>query len=128
VPGVVWSGALWKSLDGGVTWIQKSAHTGCVRIRPAQPPPVWVIHPSRDSAAPESGCWASTDGADTWSRKSAMTDWESGWQALNWAYGSGAYGLAKVMGQDLSNPNVLFWADRQFVFGSFDGGATFQNL
>ena len=46
----------------------------------------------------------------------------------NFRFFGGAYGLAKVLGQDLSDPNTLFWADRQFVFGSFDGGSTFENL
>lgn len=57
-----------------------------------------------------------------------MSGWESGWQSLDWAYGGSAYGEAKAIGQDLSNPNALYWVDWQFVFGSLDDGGRFVNL
>jgi photosystem II stability/assembly factor-like uncharacterized protein len=128
VPRSSWSGSVWKSTDGGATWTQKGTHTGCVRVKRDQPQTIWTIDPDRDSGDPESGCWISTDGGDTWARRSAMTGWDSGWQSLDWAYGGSGYGMAKVLGQDLSDPNVLFWTHWQFVFGSFDGGGRFENL
>ncbi|HXL15895.1 MAG TPA: hypothetical protein VN961_00085, partial [Streptosporangiaceae bacterium] len=36
-------------------------------------------------------------------------------------------GLPKTIGADLSNPDVMYWADAQFVFAAFDG-ARFTNL
>jgi hypothetical protein len=122
------SGSTWKSTDGGATWVVKGSHTGCVRVKRDQPSTIWVIDPEAGSGDSESGCWISTNGGESWTRKSSMSGWDSGWQTLDWAYGGNAYGMAKVLGQDMSDPNVLFWTHWQFVFGTFDGGAKFQNL
>jgi hypothetical protein len=127
-PRSSWSGSTWKSTDGGATWSVKGSHTGCVRVKADQPQTVWVVDPDRSSGEPESGCWISTDGGGSWSRKSSMSGWDSGWQTLDWAYGGDGYGMAKVFGQDLSNPSTLFWAHWQFAFATFDGGGKFQNL
>ena len=127
-PRSSWSGAVWKSVDGGASWTQKASHTGCIRVKLDQPQVVWVIDPDRDPGDAESGCWQSQDGGATWSRKSTMSGYDSGWQSLDWAYSGSAYGEAKAIGQDLSNPDALYRVDWQFVFGSFDGGGRFVNL
>jgi sortilin (neurotensin receptor 3) len=127
-PRSSWSGSTYKSTDGGVTWTQKGSHTGCVLVKRDQPQTVWVIDPDRDDGDSEQGVWQSVNGGDSWSRKSTMSNWDSGWQAANWAYGGSGYGMAKVMGQDLSDPNVIFWTHWQFVFGTSDGGGRFANL
>jgi hypothetical protein len=127
-PRSSWSGATWKSADGGATWAQKGSHTGCIRVKRDQPQILWVIDPDRDSGDPESGCWWSQDGGLSWSRKSGLSGYDSGWQSLDWAYSGSGYGMAKALGQDLSNPDALFWVDWQFVFGSFDRGGRFVNL
>ena len=127
-PRSSWSGTTWKSTDGGATWAAKGSHTGCVRVKRDQPSTVWVIDPDRSSGDPESGCWISTNGGDSWTRKSSMLGWDSGWQTLDWAYGGDGYGMAKVIGEDLSNPSTLFWVHWQFAFGSFDAGGKFDNL
>jgi photosystem II stability/assembly factor-like uncharacterized protein len=127
-PRSSWSGSTHKSTDGGATWTQKGSHTGAVMVKRDQPQIVWVIDPDRDEGTSEQGVWQSTDGGNSWSKKSAMGSWDSGWQVANWAYGGGGYGMAKVFGQDLSDPNVIFWTHWQFVFGSFDGGGRFENL
>jgi photosystem II stability/assembly factor-like uncharacterized protein len=121
-------GAVWKSVDGGANWTQKATHGGCVRVNRDQPQVLWVIDPDRDSGDPESGVWWSQDGGATWARKSTMSGWDGGWQSLDWAYSGSAYGEAKAIGQDLSDPNALYRVDWQFVFGSFDGGGRFVNL
>jgi hypothetical protein len=89
---------------------------------------VRVIDVDRGAPDPEGGVWESLNGGDTWRRKSTMKGWDSGWMVLDWAYDGGAYGMAKTLGEDLSDPNVIFWADWYFAFGSFDGGLKFQNL
>lgn len=127
-PRVSWSGSTWKSTDGGATWAVTGSHTGVVRVKRDQPQTIWVVDPDRSSSDSESGCWISTDGGASWTRKSSMSGWDSGWQTLDWAYGGDAYGMAKVFGQDLSNPSVLFWIHWQFCFASWDAGGTFGNL
>lgn len=131
-PGGGWSGAVYKSVDGGNTWMQKAGHTGCVLVTRNQPQVVRVIdvrRGSNDPAAAEAGVWESTDSGATWNKKSTPDAWDPGWQILTcFAYERGDYGVARTLGQDLSDPNVIFWATKSFVYGSFDGGLTFQNL
>jgi hypothetical protein len=127
-PRASWSGSVWKSTDGGDTWTQKGAHTGAILVKRDQPQVVRVIDVDRHTIDSESGVWESTDGADTWLRKSTMTGWTSGWMSIDWAYAGGGYGMAKVLGEDLSHPDAILWANWYFVFGSFDGGGQFQNL
>jgi len=127
-PRSSWSGSVYKTTDGGATWTLRGSHTGGVLVKRDQPQTVWVIDPERDEGHSEQGVWQSTDGGGSWSKKSDMGDWDSGWQTANWAYGGSGYGMGKVFGQDLSDPNVVFWTHWQFVFGTFDGGGRFENL
>ncbi len=127
-PRSSWSGWVYKSTDGGNAWTQKATHTGAILVKRDQPQVVRVIDVDRGSSESEGGVWESLDGANTWQKKSTMTGWYSGWMKLDWAYDSGAYGMAKTLGEDLSDPNVIYWTDWYFAFGSFDGGLYFQNL
>jgi photosystem II stability/assembly factor-like uncharacterized protein len=127
-PRSKWSGSTWTSPDGGLTWMRLGGHTGCVLVKRDEPRTLWVIDPGRDAGHPEQGVWQSADGGASWSRRSDMSRWDPGWQAPDWAFGGSGYGMAKVFGQDLSDPNVIFWTHWQFVFGSFDGGGRFANL
>lgn len=128
IPAAGWIGSVHKSTDGGDTWVTKAAHTGAILVKRDQPQVVRVIDARRHSSEPESGVWESLDGGDTWTRKSTMAGWGPGWQTLDWAYGGSPYGMAKVLGQDLSAPDAIYWATSLFPFGSQDGGLTFQNL
>lgn len=128
LPPASWTGTIYKSTDGGDTWTPKSAHTGAILVKRDQPQVVRLIDARRHSSEPESGVWESPDGGDTWTRKSTMAGWGPGWQSLDWAYGGGLYGIAKILGEDLSAPNAIYWANSLFPFGSQDGGTSFQNL
>lgn len=128
IPGSSWSGSTYKSVDHGDTWTPVSSHTGSIVVKRDQPQAVRVIDGRRNSPEPESGVWETLDGGLNWSRKSTMPGWGSGWQALDWAYSGCAYGVAKMLGQDLSAPDAIYWVTWQFPFGSQDGGLTFQNL
>jgi hypothetical protein len=128
VPRSSWSGWVYKSTDGGSTWTQKAAHTGAILVKRSQPQVVRVIDVDRGSSESEGGVWESLNGGDTWQKKSTMTGWDSGWMKLDWAYGGGPYGLAKTLGEDLSNPDVIYWVSWQFAFASSDGGGRFVNL
>jgi photosystem II stability/assembly factor-like uncharacterized protein len=127
-PPASWSGTTWKSVDGGDSWVALAPHTGALQVRRDQPQTVRVIDVRRVSHDPESGVWESTDGGATWVRKSTMAGWGAGWQDLDWAYGGCAYGTAKALGEDLSDPDAIYWVSWQFPFGSRDGGLTFENL
>ena len=126
VPGG-WSGEVWKSGDAGATWTHKTDHTGALAVGGGTPAVVRVIDVRRDVASSKSGVWESRDGGDTWERSIAATRWQGGWQDLDFAYGRNLQGLPKTLGADLSDPNVIYWADAQFVFAAFDG-AHFEPL
>jgi len=132
VPEVSWTGAVCKSIDGGNTWTQKASHTGAIVVTRNQPRVVRVIDVARGSSSPgaaEAGVWESADGGATWNKKSTPSAWDPGWQILTcFAYEKSSYGVAQTLGQDLSDPNVIFWVTKQFVYASFDGGLTFQDL
>jgi len=131
-PSSSWSGAVYKSIDGGNTWMQKAGHTGAVVVTRNRPQVVHVIDVERgsnDPATAEAGVWESVDAGATWYKKSTLNAWDPGWQILTcFAYEAGSYGVARTLGQDLSDPDVIFWATKSFVYGSFNGGLTFQNL
>ena len=128
VPPASWTGLVYKSTDGGDTWVPKAPHTGAILLKRDQPQVVRVIDVRRNSGDPESGVWESLDGGGIWLRKSVMAGWDSGWTTLDWAFGPSAYGMAKVLGEDLSDPETLYWVSWFFPFASRDGGGTFQNL
>ncbi len=127
-PPTNWSGSIYKSTDGGDTWVQKAAHTGAIMVKRDQPQVLRVIDVRRKSFESESGVWESLDGGETWLRKSTMAGWDAGWQEIDWAYGGSAYGMPKVLGEDLSDPNAIFWVSWQFAFASLNGGASFADL
>jgi hypothetical protein len=128
IPRSSWSGWVYKSTDGGDTWTQKATHTGAILVKRSAPQVVRVIDVDRGSSESEGGVWESLNGGDTWQKKSTMTGWDSGWMKLDWAYDGGAYGMAKTLGEDLSDPDVIYWVSWQFAFGSTDGGGRFVNL
>jgi hypothetical protein len=127
-PKVSWSGWVSKSTDGGDTWTPKGTHTGAILLKRDQPQVLRVIDVNRHSVDSESGVWESQDAGETWQRKSTMTPWDPGWQKLDWAYGDCQYGMPNVLGEDLSNPDGIFWITSELVFGSTNGGLVFQNL
>ena len=57
-----------------------------------------------------------------------MAGWDYGWQSIDRAYGGNAYGMPKVLGQDLSDPEAILWVSWQFAFLSRNGGTGFTNL
>ena len=122
-----WSGFVCKSVDGGATWTRKANRTGAIFVRGDRPHVIRTIDVQRNMTSDKAGVWESTDGGTTWDRKSEATTWDGGWQDLDWAYGKNLQGLPKTIGVDLSDPNVMYWADAQFVFAAFDG-ARFTNL
>jgi len=122
------SEGVYRSADGGDTWKRKAPHGGALLVQPGRPAIVRVVEVNREPSDRKSGVWESRDGGDRWTRKGSPQGWETGWQTAAWALSPNRYGLAKTLGRDLSRPEAIYWADAQFVLGSFDGGRTFSNL
>jgi hypothetical protein len=128
VRGTGASGFVYRSADGGSTWLRQAPHGGAVIVRPGRPGVVRVVEVGREPTDRKSGVWESRNGGRRWVQESVPRGWETGWQTPAWALGGNRYGLPKTLGRDLSNPDVIYWVDSQFVLGSFDGGRKFVNL
>ena len=106
---------VFRSQDQGHTWTKQADVWG--RIFAASSQVLRIINGE--------GVWESTDAGRQWRPKSTVSDWtEPGWQPA-WHFGSGP---GSVWGGDLSDPDAYYWVNQQFVYGSFDGGATFRGL
>ena len=148
--------AAYRSTDGGVHWIRLAADLGDVydlALDPSSPATLYAaveeegVYRSDDGGKTWShltdvwgrlfvrssdvirlidyeGVWESTDGGASWYRKGSPEDWDPGWEP-GWHYGEGA---GSTFGGDLSDPDAYYWVNAQFVYGSFDGGATFGPL
>ena len=127
LPGPSWTGSVWKSVDGGASWVAQAPYTGALRLRPDAPDIVRVIDVDRQAWEPESGVWETTDGGVTWTRRGVPQNWDPGWQDLAWAFGRG-HGVPKTIGVSRADPDTLFWTDGQWAYRSTDGGRTFANL
>ncbi|MBK8443527.1 MAG: hypothetical protein IPL35_08985 [Sphingobacteriales bacterium] len=138
-------GSFYKSTDGGATWNLQSNRTGAIFVKKDNPAIIRRIDPRlTNSWTPEAGTWESTDGGVSWSHtgiiaaRTANTTWDTGYlKDVNgvssgldvlWGYSIGFEGFIKAMGTDMSNPDVILWADTQYAFRSDDGGVSFNNL
>lgn len=122
-------GYLYRSEDSGNNWTEVVHRTGYIWLDPGDPKFIRLIELEfQYPGGSRSGIWASSDSGVTWNRFSDIGDnWDRGWSQY-FHYGKTFNGDAKTFGEDMSDPNVLFWITSQWVFGSFDGGLSFQNL
>ncbi len=123
-------GALYRSTDGGHQWTLLTRRTGVIWVRRDAPDTLRLIDPREPYPwNPDAGTWQSTDAGDTWQHIGRIDRWDYGYQgAAYWAYGTCFDGIIHTLGEDLSEPNTLFWVTTQWVYGTFDGGVTFRNL
>ncbi len=105
---------VYKSCDGGDTWMRQTDIWG--RIFAKSSAVVRVIN--------QFGVWETKDGGASWTSKGMPGDWDPGWEP-GWHYGAAE---GNSWGADMSDPDAYYWVNAQFVYGSFDGGATFGPL
>ncbi len=109
-----WGDGVYKSIDGGKTWVNKglpaSAHIGRIALHPSDTNTVYVAAMGRLwGPNPERGLYKSTDGGNTWSRILYINE------------DTGVVDVA----MDPSNPDVLYAATyqrRRTPFGFHGGG------
>ncbi|HHL72705.1 MAG TPA: hypothetical protein ENJ29_09355, partial [Bacteroidetes bacterium] len=123
-------GSIYKSTNRGDSWRLLADRTGVIWIKRDAPDTVRLIDPREPFPwNPEAGTWQSTDAGLTWQHIGVIDDWDYGYQGeAYWAYGTSFDGIVHTLGEDLSDPDALFWVNGQWVFGSRDGGVTFANL
>ena len=122
-------GYFYCSCDSGTSWTQFSHRTGMIFLSPGNPEFIRLIEVGYQyPGGSRSGVWASSDSGKNWDRYSDVGDgWDHGWSNL-YHYGKTFNGDVKTFGEDMSDPNVIYWITSQWVFASFDGGLTFKNL
>lgn len=122
-------GYLHRSEDNGNNWTEVVHRTGYIWLDPDDPGFIRLIELEfQYPGGSRSGVWASSDSGITWYRLSDIGDtWDRGWSQY-FHYGKTFNGDAKTFGEDMSDSKVLFWITLQWVFGSFNGGLSFQNL
>lgn len=122
-------GSFYKSSDQGDTWELQSFRTGAI-FPSYEPGRIRLIDP-RNTATwnPTSGTWESIDEGKSWIQTGFVENWDTGYQNdVTRSYWTSFEGIIKGMGRDMSNPDVILWANIQWAFRSADGGKTFQNL
>lgn len=124
------AGNFYESTNAGQSWTPKANQTGWIWIKKDAPTTIRMIDP-RESFPwnPDAGTWESTNSGQDWTKVATIDSWNTGYiDSHFWSYGPAFDGITKTLGADLSNPNHLFWVNSQYVYGTFDGGRTFQPL
>ncbi len=118
-------GVLYRSDNQGTTWTRVADRGGRIWLPSDRPGVIRLIDPYHQFRWDDrNGVWESTDGGKQWTRVSKVEDWDQGWTGVYWAYNTDFYSL----GDDLSDPEWLLWADSQFMFATDDGGRHFFNI
>lgn len=120
-------GAFHRSTDGGTSWTKLADRTGAIwadrddqhAVRLIQVDHQW----SWDSES--NGVWESTDEGANWTKVSRVDDWGMGWVQAYWSYAASFDGAVKSLGEDLSDPDALWWTNTQWVHATFDDGRSF---
>jgi len=124
------NGSLYKSLDGGNSWILLSNRTGMIFPDPGDSLTLRLIDPRQPYTwNPEAGTFTSVDGGLHFSRTGDVSAWDTFHNGdPYWCYSTSFNGICKTIGRDLSDPARLYWVTSQWVFGSTDNGSVFHNL
>lgn len=134
------AGNFYKSADYGNSWGASTSRTGAIFVKADKQGTIRLIDPRATATwNVGSGTWESTDGGSSWIKTGDVTKgWETGYNkdvtttdyydVFRSYNGAGFEGEVKGFGTDLSDPNVIHWANSQFLFRSTDGGVTFKTI
>ncbi len=111
------SDGVYNSTNGGRTWTKIFDQPGRIFLKRENPQVIRLIN--------SAGTFESLNGGQTWSQKGDETKWPCGWPSFCYSIDTNN---VRALGEDLANSNAYYWANSQFVYGSFDGGATFTPL
>ncbi len=123
-------GRLYKSINGGRTWRKMQEQGGIILIHPENTSEVTLIE-TRAVATwnARSGTRLSKDGGATFAKVSDVGTWETTFHGNTQNTYSGTKdGYGRTIGEDLSNPNNLYWINSQWVLGSKNRGEDFKVL
>lgn len=120
---------LFKSTNGGFSWMKIQDLGGVILVHP-QNSNITLIEPRVVRENNEvSGTRLSTNGGTSFSRISNINNWETAFHGFtHYTYGSVRDGYGRTLGEDLSNPNNLYWTNTQWVLGSNNRGKNFSVL
>jgi photosystem II stability/assembly factor-like uncharacterized protein len=124
-PGTLYAGAptggLWKTTDGGATWVPLTdqvpfAGVSGIAVDPSNPSKIYLLTGDGDGRTLASiGVLVSADGGRTWSRT-----------GLAWAPRQSVYGYKLAI--DPGDPSILFAATTSGIFRTRDGGASWLRV
>lgn len=123
-------GALYKSINGGNTFVEIGEYTGIISVGIDNPDIIRVMdvlfpYEWNDLA----GTWETTNGGGNWQHTGLLENWNQGYSENEYyAYALSFNGLNKTVSKDLFNSDRYYGSYGQWAWGSFDGGATFNNI
>ncbi|NOX62683.1 MAG: hypothetical protein GXP42_12165 [Chloroflexi bacterium] len=118
------AGKLYRSENRGDSWSLVTHRWGRIWLKPGEPKLIRLIDPFHQFPWDErNGVWESVDDGKTWTQVSKVEDWDVGWTPVYWAYSTDVWAI----GDDLSDPEALHWADSQFIFATDNDGRMFYN-
>jgi photosystem II stability/assembly factor-like uncharacterized protein len=129
---VSWGDGVYKSTDGGTTWVnmglRTSMHIGRIQLHPSNPDIAWVAaQGSVWGAGGERGLYKTTDGGRTWVRtlhvddETGVTDVALDWNDPNVLYAASYQRRRSAYGFDGGGPGSALWK-------STDGGNTWARI
>ena len=122
-----YTGSLYRSSDGGNNWSWRSDRTGALWLDRDDLKRVRIIDVARQQPwDARRGVWESADQGATWSQVSTADTWGLGWTNGWWVYHESMDGHAKTIGEDLSDPDALWWTNSRYVMATFDDGRRFD--
>ncbi len=128
-------GALYRSLNQGMSWHKMTDRTGVIFLDPDTSGLMRLLDPREiNSWREDAGTWTSSDSGHTFTHTGFIDQWDCGYNgiydpayATHSTYGVSFNGICQTLGTDLSDSDVILWVNSQFSFRSTDNGTTFKN-